>query len=81
VLPFPLHRVLQSYQTRERRHDEMNHATGFLNEEALLAVAAYYATLVLFSGKQTGLPVSSAKKEERAQGPFPANARASSLTV
>jgi cytochrome c553 len=40
-----LHRVLQSYQTRERRHDEMNHATGFLNEEALLAVAAYYANL------------------------------------
>jgi cytochrome c553 len=41
-----LHRVLQSYQTRERRNDAMNHATGFLNEEALLAVSAYYASLV-----------------------------------
>ena len=40
-----LYRVLQSYQERERRNDAMNHATGFLNEEALLAVAAYYASL------------------------------------
>jgi cytochrome c553 len=40
-----LHRVLQAYQKRERHHDEMNHATGFLNEEALLAVSAYYASL------------------------------------
>jgi cytochrome c553 len=40
-----LHRVLQAYQSRERRHDAMNHATGFLNEDALLAVAAYYAAL------------------------------------
>jgi cytochrome c553 len=40
-----LHRVLQAYKTRERAHDEMNQATGFLNEEALLAVSAYYASL------------------------------------
>jgi cytochrome c553 len=40
-----LHRVLQAYQSRERRHDAMNHATGFLNEDALLSVAAYYAAL------------------------------------
>lgn len=40
-----LHRVLQSYKTRERAHGEMNQATGFLNEEALLAVSAYYANL------------------------------------
>lgn len=40
-----LYRVLQAYQTRERRNDAMNHATGFLNEEALLAVAAHYASL------------------------------------
>ena len=40
-----LHRVLQAYQSRERHNDAMNHATGFLNEEALLAVAAYYAAL------------------------------------
>lgn len=41
-----LYRVLQAYQTRERRIDSMNHATGFLNDEALLAVSAYYASLV-----------------------------------
>lgn len=41
-----LFRVLQAYQARERRIDAMNHATGFLNEEALLAVSAYYASLV-----------------------------------
>ena len=40
-----LYRVLQAYQTRERHNDAMNHATGFLNEEALLAVAAFYASL------------------------------------
>lgn len=40
-----LYRVLQAYQTRERHNDAMNHATGFLNEDALLAVAAYYAAL------------------------------------
>jgi len=40
-----LHRVLRAYQTRERLNDEMNRATDFLNEEALLAVSAYYASL------------------------------------
>jgi cytochrome c553 len=40
-----LHRVLLAYQDRERRNDDMNHAIGFLNEEAILAVAAYYASL------------------------------------
>jgi cytochrome c553 len=40
-----LYRVLQSYQGRTRRDDAMNHAVGFLNEEALLAVAAHYASL------------------------------------
>lgn len=39
-----LHRVLKAYQTRERHSDLMNHATGFLNDEALLSVAAYYAS-------------------------------------
>ena len=41
-----LYRVLQSYQSRERRNDSMVHAAGFLNDEALLAVTAYYASLV-----------------------------------
>lgn len=40
-----LHRVLLAYQDRERHNDEMNHAIGFLNEDAILAVAAYYASL------------------------------------
>jgi cytochrome c553 len=40
-----LHRVLQAYQDRERRNDDMNHAIGFLNENAILAVAAFYANL------------------------------------
>ena len=40
-----LYRVLQGYQDRTRRNDSMNHAVGFLNEEALLAVATYYASL------------------------------------
>jgi cytochrome c553 len=40
-----LYRVLQAYQDHDRRNDAMNHAVGFLNEEALLAVAAYYANL------------------------------------
>ena len=39
-----LYRVLQGYQDRTRRNDAMNHAVGFLNEEALLAVAAYYSS-------------------------------------
>jgi cytochrome c553 len=40
-----LYRILQAYQSRERHSDAMNHATGFLNDEALLAVSAYYASL------------------------------------
>jgi cytochrome c553 len=40
-----LHRVLQGYRGRERHHDAMNQATGFLNADALLAVSAYYASL------------------------------------
>jgi cytochrome c553 len=40
-----LYRVLQAYQNRARNSDAMNHATDFLNEEALLAVSAYYASL------------------------------------
>jgi cytochrome c553 len=40
-----LFRVLQAYQSRQRRNDDMSHTVGFLNEEALLAVSAYYASL------------------------------------
>ena len=41
-----LYRVLQAYQSRERRNDTMNHEIGFLNYESLLAVSMYYASLV-----------------------------------
>jgi len=40
-----LYRVLQGYRDRNRHSDAMNHSVGFLNEEALLAVAAWYASL------------------------------------
>ena len=40
-----LYRVLQNYQSGTRRGDTMNHAFDFLNREAMLAVAAYYASL------------------------------------
>jgi len=50
-----LHRVLLAYQQRERHNDDMNHAIGFLNEDALLAVSAYYASLT---------PVSAQPRDE-----------------
>jgi cytochrome c553 len=37
--------VLLEYQDRERHNEAMNHAIGFLNQDALLAVASYYANL------------------------------------
>jgi len=40
-----IYRVLQAYQAKGRKNDSMNHAVGFLNEEALLAVSAYFASL------------------------------------
>jgi cytochrome c553 len=40
-----LYRALQAYQSRERRNDTMNHEIGFLNNESLLAVSAYFASL------------------------------------
>lgn len=41
-----LYRILQAYQSRERRSDDMNHTVGFLSDDALLAASAYYASLV-----------------------------------
>jgi cytochrome c553 len=40
-----LYRVLSSYQARQRGNDAMTHSIGFLNDDALLAIAAYYASL------------------------------------
>jgi len=56
-----LYRVLQGYQDHTRRNDAMNHAVGFLNEEALLAVSAYYASL------------APARPEPRAEGEITAD--------
>ena len=62
-----LHRVLKAYQARERHSDLMNHATGFLNDEALLAVAAYYASL-----PPAPAPAEAALPETPAGDPFSA---------
>jgi cytochrome c553 len=40
-----LYRVLQAYQNGYRIDQSMGHAGGFLNDEGLLSVAAYYANL------------------------------------
>jgi len=40
-----LHRMLKEYKDGERQNHKMNHAIGFLNEDALLSVSAYYASL------------------------------------
>jgi cytochrome c553 len=40
-----LYRVLQAYQNGYRIDQSMGHAGGFLNDEGLLSVAAYYASL------------------------------------
>ena len=60
-----LHRVMKAYQARERRNDDMYHATGFLNDEALLAVSAYYASLapVLRSSADDTAGVEIAEQE------------------
>lgn len=38
-----LYRVLQAYQNSSRENESMQHVSGFLNDEALLSVSAYYA--------------------------------------
>jgi cytochrome c553 len=40
-----LYRVIQAYQVGQRVDDSMGHAGGFLNDEGMLSVAAYYASL------------------------------------
>jgi len=40
-----LYRVLQAYQNGYRIDQSMGHAGGFLNDEGLLSLAAYYASL------------------------------------
>lgn len=40
-----LYRVLQAYQNSSRENESMQHASSFLNDEALLSVSAFYAGL------------------------------------
>jgi len=40
-----LYRVLQAYQDSSRESTSMQHASSFLNDEAMLAISAYYASL------------------------------------
>jgi len=40
-----LYRVIQAYQNGQRVDDSMGHAGGFLNNEGMLSVATYYASL------------------------------------
>jgi len=42
-----LYRVLKSYQEHDRQNDTMQHISSLLNEDALLSVSAYYASLTL----------------------------------
>lgn len=49
-----LYRMLREYQVRERRNDDMSHAVGFLNEEALMAVSAHYSSLAPAGPVSTG---------------------------
>jgi len=40
-----LYRMLREYQNATRPNESMQHVSGFLNDEALLSVSAYYANL------------------------------------
>lgn len=40
-----LYRVIEAYQTGARLDESMGHASGFLNDEGMRSVAAYYASL------------------------------------
>jgi cytochrome c553 len=51
-----LNRMLWAYRARARHNDDMNHAVGFLNDEALLAVSAYYAYLAPVSPGEVETP-------------------------
>jgi len=44
-----LYRILQEYQDRERKNEDMNQVVGFLNRESLLAASAYYSNLTPIS--------------------------------
>jgi len=49
-----LYRVLRVYQNDDRGNESMRHVSHILNEEAMLAVAAYYASLVPARDPDTG---------------------------
>jgi len=49
-----LYRVIQAYQNGQRIDDSMGHAGGFLNDEGMLSVATYYASLTPVSRPPAG---------------------------
>lgn len=40
-----LFRILQAYQEGDRENESMQHVSSFLNDEALISISAYYASL------------------------------------
>ena len=62
-----LYRVMQAYQDGSRADGTMAHASGFVNDEGLLAVAAYYANL---PPARSGSPGESDAEQALNDDPF-----------
>jgi len=63
-----LYRVLQEYQNSGRKNESMQHVSSFLNDEALLSVSAYYASLT--PARKTAAPESGKEPEWLGENPF-----------
>jgi cytochrome c553 len=63
-----LYRVLESYQNNSRINESMQHVSSFLNDEALLSVAAYYAGLA--PARDPGVSGSAMDPESLGENPF-----------
>jgi len=63
-----LYRVLRSYQNSDREDDSMQHVSGFLNDEAMLALAAYYASLT--RARKADSPEAAEEPEPFEDSPF-----------
>ncbi len=63
-----LYRVLQAYQNSSRENESMQHVSGFLNDEALLSVSAYYAGLT--PAHNPGAPETAKEPEWLGENPF-----------
>jgi len=63
-----LYRVLQEYQSSSRKNESMQHVSGFLNDEALLSVSAYYAGLT--PARKATAPETGKMPEWLGENPF-----------